>query len=94
VSAAGQAVVGQLIIWLLERNQKVDFDIALVAVETLGSNHGMGRKVGNAFRKACDEQKRKIPRSDRSKFEQARIVLAQSYFERPKKKGLKRLLGR
>jgi hypothetical protein len=93
-SAAGQAVVGQLIIWLLGRNQKVDFDIGLVAVGALGSNHAMGRRVGDAFRKACDQQQRKIPRSERPKFEQTRIVLAQSYFERPKKKGLKRLLGR
>jgi hypothetical protein len=93
-SAAGQAVVGQLIIWLLGRKQKVDFDIALVAVGTLGSNHRMGRKVGNAFRKACDQQQRKIPKGERLKFEHARIVLAQSYFERSKTKGLKKLIGR
>jgi hypothetical protein len=93
-SAAGQAVVGQLIIWLLGRNQKVDFDIALVAVGALGSNHGMGRKVGDAFRKACDQQARKIPASEKATFDRARVVIAQSYFERPRKKGLKGLFGR
>jgi hypothetical protein len=91
---ASQAVVGELVVWLLDRNQKVDFDIALVAVSALGSSHGMGRRIGDAFRKACEQLGRKIPAGDKPRFEQARIVLAQSYFERPKKKGLKGMLGR
>lgn len=93
-TSASQAVVGELVIWLLERHQKVDFDIALVAVSALGSSHGMGRRIGDAFRKACEQLGRKIPAADKPRFEQARIVLAQSYFERPKKKGLKRVLRR
>ncbi|MGH3008529.1 MAG: P-loop NTPase fold protein [Gaiellaceae bacterium] len=93
-TSASQAVVGELVVWLLERNQKVDFDIALVAVSGLGQSHGMGRKIGDAFRKACEQLGRKIPAGDKPRFEQARIVLAQSYFERPKKKGLKGMLRR
>lgn len=93
-SAASQAVVGDLIIWLLERKQKVDFDIALAALGALGSKHGMGRKIGDAFRKASESLDKKIPGRDRARFEQARIVLGQSYFDGPKRKGLKGIFGR
>jgi hypothetical protein len=94
-SPAGQSVAGELIIWFLERKQKVDFDIALAAIRALGSAHGMGRKIGEAFRKASEGLERKIPASERAQFEQSRIVIGQGYFERPKKKGgLSRLLGR
>jgi hypothetical protein len=54
----------------------------------------MGRRIGDAFRKASEQLGRKIPAGDKPRFEQARIVLAQSYFERPKKKGLKGMLRR
>ena len=52
------------------------------------------KKVRTMVRKACEQLGRKIPAGDKPRFEQARIVLAQSYFERPKKKGLKGVLRR
>ena len=95
-SAEAQRVVGGLIVWLLERDQKVDFEIAISGVQALGSKHAMGRRIGDAFRKACDRDERKIPHRERSAFVDAKIVLGQSYFDEPptKKGRLSRFLGR
>lgn len=93
--AEAQREVGSLIVWLLGLGQKADFDTATAAVVALGSKHGNGRKIGNAFREAIDEGQPKIRWRDRDAFSQAKIVLGQGYFESPpKKKGrLSRLLG-
>jgi hypothetical protein len=94
-SKQAQREVGRLIVWLLSSGQKVNYEIALDAVRALGADHGNGRKIGEAFRKECEREKKKIPYRDQEAFRAAKIVLAQGYFEKPKKKGpLSRLLGR
>jgi hypothetical protein len=93
-TAAGQGEVANMIIWLLGRNRKSDFEIALELVPALGDEHGMGQKVGRAFRSSADALGRKIPAKHRAAFEAAKIVLGKDYFARPPKKGLSRLIGR
>ena len=89
-----QREVGRLIVWLLGSGQKVDFEIAVVAVRALGTDHGMGRKIGIAFRKQCEHEKKKIPHRQQEFFEAAGIVLGPSYFDKPKKGPFSRLLRR
>lgn len=91
----GQREVANFIVWLLERERKADYEIALETVPSLGSTHGMGQRVGRAFRKAGDTLGRKVPARYKAAFEDAEIVLGKDYFARPPKKGkFSRLLGR
>jgi hypothetical protein len=83
---AAQREIGNLIVWLLDLRKKGDFETAVDIVAALGDNHGMGRSIGEAFRKASDALQTKVPHREKETFSKAKIVLGQSYFEPPPKK--------
>lgn len=83
---AAQREVGNLIVWLLDLRQKGDFETAVDIVAALGDNHGMGRSVGEAFRKASEALQKKVPYREKETFSKAKVVLGQSYFDAPPKK--------
>jgi hypothetical protein len=92
-SPQAQREVGELIIWLLERNTRVDLDNATLAVGALGKNHRMGKKVAAAFRASVDANGWKVPSNREQLFLDAKVSLPKGAFEKTKKRRF-RLPGR
>lgn len=60
-SSRAHGTVAQLMLWLLKRDTKVDFDLALRTAPALGTDHRHGEKLRSAFERAADKNGFRIP---------------------------------
>ena len=82
---AAQREVGELVIWLLNKGTKIDFDNAALAVSALGERHRMGRLIASAFRSAASAGDWKVPNGREPDFRAAKISLPKSVFKKKSK---------
>jgi hypothetical protein len=82
---AAQRKIADLVIWLLDRDTDVDFNVAVGTVQALGTDHRSARRLEAAFRTAADRGRR-IPARNEGDFRRANLKLPQKAF---RKKGRK-----
>lgn len=81
-----QRQLAELVIWLLERKQKGDFESAVILMGALGNRHGAARRIANRFRSVMDSEGWRVPATSRGAFAEAGVNLAKAYFQGAKRK--------
>jgi hypothetical protein len=80
-----QRKVADLVVWLLDRDTDVDFNVAVETVSALGTDHRSAKRLEAGFRTATDRGRR-IPARSADEFRRANLKLPKKAF---KKKGRK-----
>ncbi len=84
--AGAQRIVADLVVWLLERTRKGDFESAVILMGALKNRHSSARRIGNRFRSVMDAEGWRIPATSREAFAAAGVTLAKDYFQGTKRK--------